>query len=149
MKSARKKQKLIAGVTAALLAVFSVFAVSTSVFADTTPAKTTGPEDCATFLKDYCEGGDKDIEDLIMLVADIMTAGIIVAGTIGIIVCGYTVTMARGNAAQIEKAKTRIFEIVIGLVAWVLGAALIHFLLPKANQADEIMGIIRLIGGIL
>ena len=149
MKSARKKQKLIAGVTAALLAVFSVFVVSTSVFADTTPAETTGPEDCATFLKDYCEGGDKDIEDLIMLVADIMTAGIIVAGTIGIIVCGYTVTMARGNAAQIEKAKTRIFEIVIGLVAWVLGAALIHFLLPKANQADEIMGIIRLIGGIL
>ena len=147
MKSARKKQKLIAGVVAALLAVFSVFAIGTTVFADATPAETTGPEDCATFLKAYCNGGDKDVEDLIMLVADIMTAGIIVAGTIGIIICGYTVTMARDNTAQVQKAKSRIFEIVIGLVVWVLGAALIHFLLPKANQADEIMGIIRLIGG--
>ena len=148
MKSTRKKQKLMAGVAAAVLAVFSVFMISSTVFAETTPAEASGPEDCATFLKDYCKGGDKDIEDLIMLVADIMTAGIIVAGTIGIIICGYTVTTARDNTAQVEKAKTRIFEIVIGLVAWVLGAALIHFLLPKANQADEIMGIIRLIGGI-
>ena len=37
MKSARKKQKLIAGVVAALLAVFSVFAIGTTVFADATP----------------------------------------------------------------------------------------------------------------
>ncbi len=145
----QKKQRLMTRVAAIILAVCAVFAMSTAVFADTTPAP-TDEADCATFLKAFCPGGDKDIVDLIMLVADIMTAGIIVAGTIGIIICGYTVLTARDNTSQVEKAKSRLFEIVIGLVAWVLGAALIHFLLPKADQADEIMGIIKMVmGGII
>lgn len=74
--------------------------------------------------------------DLPTLIINILTAGVIVAATIGIIICGYTVLTARDDASKVEKAKRRLFEIVIGLVAWVLGAALIHFILPHADTSS-------------
>ena len=74
--------------------------------------------------------------DLPTLVLNILTAGVIVAATIGIIICGYTVLTAREDVSRVEKAKRRLWEIVIGLVAWVLGAALIHFILPHADTSS-------------
>ena len=98
--------------------------------------ETPDGSNCAYFLKAFCPGGGKDIMDLPNLIIDILTAGVIVAATIGIIICGYTVLTARDDASKVEKAKRRLFEIVIGLVAWVLGAALIRFILPNADTAS-------------
>lgn len=98
--------------------------------------ETPDGSNCAYFLKDFCPGGGKDIMDLPNLIINILTAGVIVAATIGIIICGYTVLTARDDTSKVEKAKRRLFEIVIGLVAWVLGAALIRFILPNADTTS-------------
>ena len=93
----------------------------------------TGYKECANILKAFCPDGDKDIIDLVKLVITIMTAGVIVAGTIGIIFCGYQVLTARENTEQLTKAKRRLWEIVIGLVLWVTASFLITLFLPKAD----------------
>lgn len=82
-----------------------------------------------------CDGSSDNIMSLIKLVIKILTAGVTVAGTIGVIICGITMLTARDNAAQVEKAKKRIFEIVIGLVLWVLAAVLVGFILPGADTS--------------
>lgn len=127
-----KKQKILSAIFAIAMAFASVFAPSLPVYAADEAAS---DDSCATFLSDYCPEGDKDMFDLLRLVINIMTAGVIVAGTIGVITCGYIVLTSRDNAEKIKEAKKRIFEIVIGLVLWVLAVAIIHFLLPSADTS--------------
>lgn len=129
-----KKQKILGVVCAVVIALMSVFCVGLPAFADAEAAPAED-DSCATFLSDYCPGGDKDMVDLLRLVINIMTAGVIVAGTIGVIICGYTVLTAQDNADKVKEAKKRIFEIVIGLVLWVLATFIIQFLLPKADTS--------------
>lgn len=142
-----KKRKVISLVLAAFLAVFSLGATSVqNVYADPdsteeTPTttdktlKTAEEGECASLLTGMCDGSSGNIMSLIKLVVKILTAGVTVAGTIGVIICGITMLTARDNAAQVEKAKKRIFEIVIGLVLWVLAAVLVGFILPGADTS--------------
>lgn len=142
-----KKRKVINLVLAAFLAVFSLGVTSVqSVYADPDPAEETPTAtdktldtaqegQCASLLTWMCNGSGDDIMSLIKLVITILTAGVVVAGTIGVIICGITMLTARDNAAQVEKAKKRIFEIVIGLVLWVLAAVLVGFILPGADTS--------------
>ena len=79
---------------------------------------------CATILSFWCKdaesNGDTTIRTIIEFVATTMTIGIVVLGTIGLILCGYTIMTARDDEAKIAKAKKRIIEIVIGLILWTL-----------------------------
>ena len=56
---------------------------------------------------------------MIKFIVDLLTGGVVVVGTIGIIVCGYIYMTARDNEAQVAKAKKRMVEIVIGIVVFV------------------------------
>lgn len=97
--------------------------------------------ECATILKVFCENAETDgqqtVTDIIKFVISIMTVGIVVLATVGIIICGYLIMTARDNAEQITKAKKRILEIVIGVVMWVLISALTTLLLPTKNSEVE------------
>lgn len=75
--------------------------------------------------------GQEAITCVLKLVVDIMTIGIGILGVIGISVSGIQYLTAGGNEEKTRKAKRRIFEIVIGLVAYVLIYALLSWLLPK------------------
>ena len=44
---------------------------------------------------------------------------------------------ARDNEQQIVKAKKRLFEIVIGMVAWILIALIGNLLLPQTSSTIE------------
>ncbi|MBR3321398.1 MAG: hypothetical protein IKG04_05720 [Exiguobacterium sp.] len=68
--------------------------------------------------------------DILMLVVRIMTVGIGIIGAIGITVSGIQYITAGGNEEQTRKAKRRIFEIVIGFLAYVLLYAVLSFLVP-------------------
>ena len=57
--------------------------------------------------------------------------GYVVAGTIGIIICGFLWMTARDNEAQVAKAKKRMIDIVIGIVAWILLALIANLFIPK------------------
>lgn len=87
--------------------------------------------DNATILKSCAgEDGEKAITCVLKLVVDIMTIGIGILGVIGISVSGIQYLTAGGSEEKTRKAKRRIFEIVIGLVAYVLIYALLSWLLP-------------------
>jgi type IV secretory pathway VirB2 component (pilin) len=58
-----------------------------------------------------------------------------VLAVIGIVIVGIQYMTAGGNEEQTRKAKRRLFEIVIGIVAYILMYALLKWLLPGFTEA--------------
>lgn len=79
-----------------------------------------------------CDGIDSggSVINILNLVVNIMTIGIGILGVIGITVVGIQYLTAGGNEEKTRKAKRRMFEIVIGLVAYVLIYAFLKWLMP-------------------
>ena len=77
---------------------------------------------------DNCDGGA--ILKIISLLVNILSAGLVVAATIGIIIVGAKILTSRDNADVVARAKKRLFEIVIGLVAYSLFYAILNFIIP-------------------
>lgn len=89
----------------------------------------------ATILKrcDAVADGQGRIECLIDIVVNVFTAGVGILGVTGIIIVGIQYLTAGGDEAKMTKAKRRMYEIVIGLVLYMLGYALLKWLLPTYN----------------
>jgi hypothetical protein len=62
---------------------------------------------------------------------------IVVAGTVGIIICGFLWMTARDNEGQVVQAKKRMLDIIIGIIAWVLLALLANLFIPKKSTDIE------------
>ena len=99
-----------------------------------------GPDNekkCATVLDIWCDkakdDGEATIKEVIIFVISILSAGIGLLATVGIIICGYMIMTARGNEGQVAQAKKRILEIVIGVVLWAAGALLLVLLVPDGE----------------
>lgn len=101
------------------------------------PALAEGPNCVQTSILgngEVCDNGKGDsIEHILDLVVDIMTIGIGILGVIGISIVGIQYLTAGGNEEKTRKAKRRLFEIVIGLVAYALIYAVLNWLLPGFN----------------
>ncbi len=97
---------------------------------------------CASIFAFLCQDAEKDgsktIIDIIKFVIGTMTIGIGVLATIGIIISGFMIMTARDNQEQVSKGKKRILEVVIGILVWVLLAALLSLLLPKTEEIEDI-----------
>ena len=65
-----------------------------------------------------------------------MTIGIGILGLIGILIVGTQYLTAGGNEEKTKKAKRRMFEIVIGLVAYVVLYSFLRWLLPNFNGTN-------------
>ena len=126
MKSIFKKITITLSVLVATIGVG--LAISAPAFA--TEQKCTNVLDSSWCDKEKGEG----ITEAIKFFLGIMTAGLFVAATAGCIWCGIMITSARDDAAQVSKARKRMIEIVIGLVAWILSAVVITLLLPQGDQ---------------
>lgn len=74
--------------------------------------------------------GDWGIEDILNLVLNIIVYGLGVAAVLGVIIAGVMYMTARDNEAQVARAKTRLYEVVIGLIAWALMYAVLRWLIP-------------------
>lgn len=112
-------KKTVIILTAALSPLLSLLLSPNLVFADLTS------EDCAVL--DCTQG----IDGVLELVVDIMTIGIGILGVIGITVVGIQYLTAGGSEEKTRKAKRRLFEIVIGLVAYVIIYTFLRWLLPN------------------
>ena len=147
-------KKIISGLVAVMMGAVVGLAVWEPVYADdpagqTSTAMTTGDtEELCTCENGQtgtrpktaiigsgtstgCEcGGGEGVRSILMLVVDIMTVGVGILGVIGITVVGIQYLTAGGNEEQTRKSKRRMFEIVIGLVAYVLIYAALKWLLP-------------------
>lgn len=79
-----------------------------------------------------CDNGKgSGVADILYLVVDIMTIGIGILGLIGILIVGTQYLTAGGKEEQVKKAKHRMFEIIIGLVAYVILYAAFRWLIPN------------------
>lgn len=74
--------------------------------------------------------GVDGIEDLLKLIVRILIYGLGAAATVGVVIAGIMYLSARDNPQMVAKAKTRLIEIAIGLVAWAMLFALLQFLIP-------------------
>lgn len=81
---------------------------------------------------EVCDSGKgNSVIQILNLIVDIMTVGIGILGVIGITIVGIQYLTAGGSEEKTRKAKRRMFEIVIGLVAYVLIYAALKWLLPN------------------
>ena len=71
------------------------------------------------------------IKCILTMVVDVLTVGIGVLGVLGITIVGIQYLTAGGSEEQTRKAKRRLFEIIIGLVGYVLIYAVLKFLMPS------------------
>lgn len=80
-------------------------------------------------------GGKEGIMELLKLVVKILFYGLGAAAVVGVVIAGIMYLTARDNEQQVTKAKTRLLEIVIGLVAWALMYTVLYFLIPGFNSS--------------
>lgn len=73
---------------------------------------------------------DWGIEEILKLVLNIVVYGLGAAAVLGTVIAGVMYLTARDNEAQIARAKTRLYEVVVGLVAWALMYAVLNWLIP-------------------
>lgn len=121
-------KKILLALVLAVTVVGGVF-VARPAFAD-------GGKNCATnILPDsLCEGEEGEgIKSLLSMTIDIMTAVVGVLGVLGVTIVGIQYLTASGSEEKTRKAKRRLFEIVIGVAAFVLIGALLKFLVPSAK----------------
>lgn len=105
------------------------------------PTYASGGDECANLLTGFCNQDSGDgILDLIKLIVEILTAGVIVAGTVGIIWCGFLMLSARDNEAQVAQAKKRLVDIVIGVIVFGLAGTVITLILPSGNTTGIHLG---------
>lgn len=113
------------------LATFLIggFLVVTPVFADDVDSN------CVTTKiignGQVCDNNGDSVLGILDLVINIMTIGIGVLGVVGITIVGIQYLTAGGSEEKTRKAKRRMFEIVLGLVAYVLVYAFLKWLMPS------------------
>lgn len=115
-------KKILSFITAIILAI-SVF--TAPVFA---ADQNAGVD---TAILTTCGQDSDGVGCILRLVVDIMSIGIGILGVIGITVVGIQYLTAGGDEGKTRKAKQRMFEIVIGLVAYVVIYAALRWLLPS------------------
>ncbi|MCR5832445.1 MAG: hypothetical protein K6G36_00670 [Candidatus Saccharibacteria bacterium] len=72
----------------------------------------------------------KGVKEMLNMIVGIMMAGVGVLGVLGVTIVGIQYLTASGSEEKTRKAKRRLFEIVIGVAAFLLIGALIRFLMP-------------------
>lgn len=94
------------------------------------PAFATNCGGMETSLIECEEGGDGGIYVLLGTILNILTVGVGVAGVLGIVISGIQYMTASGDVAQTTKAKRRLIEVIVGLIAWGLMWAFLEWLIP-------------------
>lgn len=122
-----KKLKMISRIMMMGMLVFGlasiVLSFSQSVFADCGGVQTSIINCNETDAK-------SGIFAILGMVLNILTFGVGIAATVGFIFCGYQYMTSKNEPAVIAKIKTRILNIMIGLLAYAMFWAIIALLLP-------------------
>ena len=82
--------------------------------------------------------GEEAVKCVLYLVVNIMTYGIGVLGTIGVVISGIQYISSQGDPGKMAKAKNRIIQIIIGLAVYAVMYAALYFLVPGFVKPPEI-----------
>ncbi len=123
--------------TALIAIVMGGFMMAAPVFAKacTCADGSTGVETAILGDENHCtcdNGSGSSVVHIFKLVINIMSAAVGIIAAIGITIVGIQYLTAGGSEEKTRKAKRRLFEIVIGIVVYVLLYALLDWLLPAA-----------------
>jgi hypothetical protein len=77
-----------------------------------------------------CGTKGEGIFNILNIVLDVLTVGVGIAATAGVVFAALRYTQARDNAESAAGAKKMIINIIIGLAIWALFWALLQWLLP-------------------
>ncbi len=127
-------KKVLTRLAAILMSVSMVFAVPAIVYAEEGGGTGTGGGSSSECVKtamfgaggEYCDG----VWGVLAIALNVMLVVAGAGGIIGIIVSGIQYATASGEPGQIMKAKKRIYEIVIGIVALGLMWVFLQWLIP-------------------
>ena len=109
---------------------------STSGSSSGASSSSSGEEKCIKLAiirikgKDCIENSKEAIFEILGMILNIFTFGVGIAATGGFIFCGYQYITSKNEPAVIVKIKTRMFNIVIGLLIYFMFWGLIGLLLP-------------------
>lgn len=78
---------------------------------------------------------DTDIEGLLKILLNVLVYGLGAAAVLGVLICGVQYMTARDNEQQVATAKKRLYEVVIGLVAWAVMFTVLQWLVPGFNSS--------------
>ncbi len=76
-------------------------------------------------------GHGEAIISILNLVVNIMTIGVGILGVIGITLVGIQYLTAGGSEEKTRKAKRRMFEIIVGIVVYVIVYSLLNWFIPS------------------
>lgn len=79
---------------------------------------------------DQCVDGENGIFMVLNVILQVLTWGVGIAGTLGIVVTGITYMTAKDDVTQMTKAKNRLIQIIIGLAVYAVMWAFLQWLLP-------------------
>lgn len=93
---------------------------------------------CSTSVlsDEYCNtgggsnGDTNSINGILQLIITILSGGVGIGGTIGIVWAGIIIMTSRDNAARLALGKKRLLEIVVGLALYAVAAGIILWLIP-------------------
>ena len=85
-----------------------------------------GSTEC--YVDENKDGGG--IYKILTIVVNILTIGVGVLGTLGIVIAGTQYLTSSGNDQQMAKAKKRIGEVVIGLIVYGVMWVVLQWLIP-------------------
>lgn len=86
--------------------------------------------DTSLFGQICSDGSGKEIFMILSLAINVMSVGVAVLAAVGIAVFGIQWLTSKGDPAKLTKAKSRLFNVVTGLVVYVLLYTVLEFLIP-------------------
>lgn len=101
---------------------------STAVYADNCVETSIIQTEDGKFCDDSNNGDG--IYRILNIVVNVLTMGVGVLGTLGIIIAGIQYMTASGNEQQMAKAKKRIIEVALGLIVFGVMWVVLQFLIP-------------------
>ncbi len=134
----RNKSKKFRGVVATAVVIFASFSMLSPslVYANGDDGKKEDPALQTTFFKNCAAATDAKGEQqngIICLLTEaikILSGLIAILAVIGIVYAGLQYASATDDSSKVQAAKTRIVQIVIGLLLYMFIAAILHFLIP-------------------
>lgn len=123
----KKLKRFVASVMVALGMLIPVMPVVSVPVMATGVAEVTAVQ--TNLFNDVPEDGS-GIMQLLNLVVKVLLYGIGAAAVIGVVWAGILYLTARDNEAQVAKAKTRLLEVSIGLIAWAMLFTILQWLIP-------------------
>ncbi len=76
------------------------------------------------------------ISGLLKIVFNVLVYGIGAAAVLGVLIAGIQYMTARDNESQVAAAKKRLYEVVIGLIAWAAMFTILNWLIPGGVNFD-------------